>query len=57
MNDPNRHRFAPAGGNKTMLVIAAAIVVAFIVGALIYARNYSGNDTSPAASNTPPSRF
>ena len=56
MSEPNydRNRVVRDNSNRMMWGIVAAVVVVLIIGGLIYARNYSGNDTSSAVTNTPP---
>ncbi len=48
------HRDSVVSTRKTMLTIVTAAVLALIAGVLIYARDYSGNDTSAAVTNAPP---
>ena len=52
--DPDRDRPASHRYNRTVRGIIAAIVAMLIIAGWIYARNYSGNDTSPVVTNTPP---
>ena len=56
MSDLNYDRYRFVRTRKTMLAVVAAVAFALIVGILTYARDYSGNDTSPAVTNTPPAR-
>ncbi len=49
----NYYRTLSASSKKVMLAVVAAVVAAVIIGGLICARNYSGNDTSSAVTNTP----
>ncbi|MGA2894380.1 MAG: hypothetical protein ABSE22_16055 [Xanthobacteraceae bacterium] len=37
-------------------IIVAAVLAVLIVGGAIYSYSYSGNDTSPAATDAPPRR-
>jgi hypothetical protein len=56
VSDSNYGRYRAVLTSKTTLAVVAAVAVALIGGILIYARDYSGNDTSSAVTNTPPTR-
>jgi hypothetical protein len=56
MSDSNYDRYRIVLANKKMLAVLAVVVLALIAGVLLYARDYSGNDTSSAVTNTPPAR-
>jgi hypothetical protein len=55
-DDSNHNCDGVVSTRKVVLTILAAVVLALIAGVLIYARDYSGNDTSAAVTNAPPAR-